>query len=252
MLIKATKIFDHLAMFTIASYCLSFIAAKFIFNPGGFPIAYFVIFFHFLGLILIILGIPLVFMHFRKSARLKLDMILALIIFCIPIIWFDKQYGWLNINFIAANDYSTDVESVPQFSRSKHDRLHFKEVQPLWRFLNIPHKVLKAPGIESISLDMEPKTASRLVKRALVMLGWPRTNTGSNGVTIEAAANLVGEEQSTDLVIRILPKGEGGSLLDVRSSSRAQRRDLGSNMVIIRKFIDHLDLEIAKSKKALN
>ncbi len=131
MLIKATKIFDHLAMFTIAGYCLSFIAAKFIFNPGGFPIAYFVIFFHFLGLILIILGIPLVFMHFRKSARLKLDMILALIIFCIPIIWFDKQYGWLNINFIAANDYSTDVESVPQFSRSKHDRLHFKEVQPL-------------------------------------------------------------------------------------------------------------------------
>ena len=221
MLIKATKIFDHLAMFTIAGYCLSFIAAKFIFNPGGFPIAYFVIFFHFLGLILIILGIPLVFMHFRKSARLKLDMILALIIFCIPIIWFDKLYGWLNINFIAANDYSTDVESVPQFSRSKHDRLHFKEVQPLWRFLNIPHKVLKAPGIESISLDMEPKTASRLVKRALVMLGWPRTNTGSNGVTIEAAANLVGEEQSTDLVIRILPKGEGGRLLDVRSSSRA-------------------------------
>jgi hypothetical protein len=40
-------------------------------------------------------------------------------------------------------------------------------------------------------------------------------------------------------------------LLDVRSSSRAQRRDLASNMVIIRKFIDHLDLEIAKSKKAL-
>ena len=56
----------------------------------------------------------------------------------------------------------------------------------------------------------------------------------------------------TDLVITILPKGEGGSLIDVRSSSRAQRRDLGSNMVIIRKFIDHLDLEIAKSKKALN
>ena len=118
--------------------------------------------------------------------------------------------------------------------------------------MNIPHKVLKAPGIECIFLDMEPKLASRLVNRALVMLGWPRTNTGSNGVTIEAAANLVEEEQATDLVIRILPKGEGGSLIDVRSSSRAHRRDLGSNMVVIRKFIDHLDLEIAKSKKALN
>ena len=105
-------------------------------------------------------------------------MILALIIFCIPIIWFDKQYGWLNINFTAANDYSTDVVLVPQFSRSKHDRLHFKEVHPLWRFLNVPDKVVKAPGIDSIVLDMESKMTSRLVKRALVMLGWPRTNTG--------------------------------------------------------------------------
>lgn len=252
MLTKATKVFDRLAVLTIAGYCLSFIAAKFIFNPGGFPLASVVIFFHLLGLILIILGIPLVLIHFRKSAHLKLDIILALIIFCIPIIWFDKQYGWLNINFIAANDYSTDVGSIPQFSRSKHDRLHFKEVHPLWRFLNVPDKVLKAPGIDSIVLDMDPKMTSRLVKRALVMLGWPRTNTGANGLTIEASANIVAEKQVTDLVIRILPKGEGGSLIDVRSSSRAQRRDLGSNMVIIRKFIDHLDLEIAKSKKALN
>ena len=252
MLNKATKLFDQLAVLTIAGYCLSFIVAKFIFNPGGFPIAYFVIFFHLLGLMLIVSGIPLIFMHFRKTARLKLDMILALTIFCIPIIWFDKQYGWLNINFIAANDYSTDVESVPQFSRSKYDRLYFKEVHPLWRFLNVPDKVVKAPGIDSIVLDMGPKMTSRLVKRALVMLGWPRTNTGYNGVTIEASANIVAEEQVTDLVIRILPKGEGGSLIDVRSSSRAQRRDLGLNMVIIRKFIDHLDLEIAKSKKALN
>ena len=46
----------------------------------------------------------------------------------------------------------------------------------------------------------------------------------------------------TDLVITILPKEEGDSLIDVRSSSRAQRRDLGSNIVIIRKFIDHIDL----------
>jgi hypothetical protein len=42
MLNKATKLFDQLAALTIAGYCLSFITAKFIFNPGGFPIAYFV------------------------------------------------------------------------------------------------------------------------------------------------------------------------------------------------------------------
>ena len=42
MLNKATKLFDQLAVLTIAGYCLSFIVAKFIFNPGGFPIAYFV------------------------------------------------------------------------------------------------------------------------------------------------------------------------------------------------------------------
>ena len=44
MLNKATKLFDQLAALTIAGYCLSFITAKFIFNPGGFPIAYFVFF----------------------------------------------------------------------------------------------------------------------------------------------------------------------------------------------------------------
>ena len=64
MLNKATKLFDQLAVLTIAGYCLSFIAAKFIFNPGGFPVAYFVIFFHLLGLILIISGIPLVLYTF--------------------------------------------------------------------------------------------------------------------------------------------------------------------------------------------
>ena len=68
MLNKATKLFDQLAVLTIAGYCLSFIVAKFIFNPGGFPIAYFVIFFHLLGLMLIVSGIPLIFMHFRKTA----------------------------------------------------------------------------------------------------------------------------------------------------------------------------------------
>jgi len=215
MLNKATKLFDQLAVLTIAGYCLSFIAAKFIFNPGGFPIAYFV-FFPSTRVNAYCFGYTLIFMHFRKTARLKLDMILALIIFCIPIIWFDKQYGWLNINVTAANDYSTDVELVPQFSRSKHDRLDFKEVHPLWRFLIVPDKVVKAPGIDSIVLDMEPKMTSRLVKRALVMLGWPRTNTGYTGITIEASANIVAKEQVTDLVIRILPKGEGGSLMDVR------------------------------------
>jgi len=60
MLNKAIKLFDQLAVLTIVGYCLSIIAAKFIFNPGGFPIAYFVIFFHLLGLMLIISGIPLV------------------------------------------------------------------------------------------------------------------------------------------------------------------------------------------------
>ena len=49
MLIKATKIFDHLAMFTIAGYCLSFIAAKFIFNPGGLPNRVLCYFFPFSG-----------------------------------------------------------------------------------------------------------------------------------------------------------------------------------------------------------
>ena len=58
-------------------------------------------------------------------------------------------------------------------------------------FLNVPDKVVKAPGIDSIVLDMEPKMTSRVVKRALVMLGWPRANTGYNGVTIEASANIV-------------------------------------------------------------
>jgi len=54
MLNKVIKLFDQLGVLTIAGYCLRIIAAKFIFNPHDFTVAYFVIFFHLLGLILII------------------------------------------------------------------------------------------------------------------------------------------------------------------------------------------------------
>ena len=118
--------------------------------------------------------------------------------------------------------------------------------------MNIPHKVLKTLSVESIFLDLEPKVASRLERRVLVILDWPRTYTANNVGTIEAATSLAAKEQSTDFVIRAQPNEEGGSMIDVRSSPPGRRRDLGLNMVVIRKFIDQLDLEIAKSEKALN
>ena len=118
--------------------------------------------------------------------------------------------------------------------------------------MNIPHQVLKTLSVESIFLDFEPKVASRLERRLLFILYRTRTSNTNKVGTIEAATSLAAKEQPTDFVIRAQPNEEGGSMIDVRSSPPGRRRDLGLNMVVIRKFIDQLDLEIAKSEKALN
>ena len=151
-------------------------------------------------------------------------------------------YGWQSIDLSAGNDYSTDAIKPPQFNQSKNDRLHSHQIPSLWRFLDIPHKVLKS-DTGSLVLPMSGLDSKILIKQTLNNLGWVflrRSYDSSNdkvfNETCIAKAGITGIQRHTDLAVRVTSDNRGVSTVDVRASSPYRRRDLGFNNLVIRKL----------------
>jgi len=148
-------------------------------------------------------------------------------------------YGWQSIDLSAGNDYSTDTINPPQFNQSKHDRLHSQQMPSFWRFLDIPHKVLKS-DTGSLVLPMSGLDSKIMIKQAINRLGWvfagrmddASTSEGFNETYLLRAGNP-GIAGHTDVAVRVVTNNEGFSVVDIHSSSYHSRRDLGFNELMI-------------------
>ena len=152
-------------------------------------------------------------------------------------------YGWQSVDLSAGNDYSTDAINPPQFNQSKYGRLRFQQMPSFWRFLDIPHKVLKS-DTDSLVLPMSGLDSKIMIKKAIYRLGWVFVRRLDDASTSESfnetyllRARNPGIAGSTDVALRIVTNNKGFSVVDIHSSASHSRRDLGFNELMILRLL---------------
>ena len=233
----------------IKGFCISMVLLQFIFfglvqysihhSPWYIPANLFLLLFVFCGGVAAIIGICLcIKRNFNKTPFGREGLMIFLT--CLSsVISVQVFYGWQSIDLSAGNDYSTDAINPPQFNQSKHNRLRSQQMPLFWRFLDIPHKVLKS-DTDSLVLSMSGFDSKIMIKQVINKLGWvfvrlmdnTSTSEGFNETYLLRAGNP-GIAGRTDVAVRVVTNNEGFSEIDIHSSSSHSRRDLGFNELMI-------------------
>ena len=233
----------------IKGFCISMVLLQFIFfglvqysihhSPWYIPANLFLLLFVLCGGFAAIIGICLcIKRNFNKTPFGREGLVIFLI--CLSsVISVQIFYGWQSIDLSAGNDYSTDAINPPQFNQSKHNRLRSQKMPSFWRFLDIPHKVLKS-DTDSLVLSMSGFDSKIMIKQVINKLGWVFVRLMDNASTSESfnetyllRAGNPGIAGRTDIAVRVVTNNEGFSKVDIHSSSSHSRRDLGFNELMI-------------------
>jgi uncharacterized protein (DUF1499 family) len=97
------------------------------------------------------------------------------------------------------------------------------------------------PGLAPIALPMPTDKAFQECRDTALELGWTLVDQDPAKGLIEASDSTALFRFVDDIVIRVRPAAGGGTVVDVRSKSRAGRGDLGANAGRIRTFRDALE-----------
>ena len=92
------------------------------------------------------------------------------------------------------------------------------------------------PDLAPIDVDATVIATFTRSREAAEKLGWVLIREDATGGTLEATDTSRLFRFVDDVVVRIRPRGLGGSLVDVRSKSRDGRGDIGANAARIRAF----------------
>jgi uncharacterized protein (DUF1499 family) len=96
------------------------------------------------------------------------------------------------------------------------------------------------PDIVPIVLGLPPAEAFKRVDAVAMSMGWDVVARAPSEGRLEAVDTTRWFGFHDDIVVRIRPDGNGGSLIDVRSKSRVGQSDLGANARRIRTFSEKL------------
>ena len=233
----------------IKRFCISMVLLQFIcfglvqssvhHNPGYIPANLFLLLFSFCGGVGAIIGIGLCIKRKFNKISFGWEGLVIFLTCLLSVLGVQLLYGWQSIDLSAGNDYSTDAINPPQFNQSKYDRLHSHQMPSFWRFMDIPHKVLKS-DIDSLVLPMSGFDSKIMIKKAIYGLGWVfveqlddvSASEGFNETYLLRAGNP-GIAGRTDVAVRVVTNNEGFSVVDIHSSASHSRRDLGFNELMI-------------------
>jgi len=96
------------------------------------------------------------------------------------------------------------------------------------------------PAVRTLTVAATPSSVATAVEAEAKAQGWTvTTNEPANGV-VEATAETFWFGFKDDVAVRIRPSATGGSLVDVRSTSRVGLSDLGANAARIQAFLTGL------------
>jgi uncharacterized protein (DUF1499 family) len=139
------------------------------------------------------------------------------------------------------HDITTNLEDPPRFvaaARAEGNQgknLDYPQGNP-----DTPAMQKEAyPDLEPIGLDLPPAEALERARKAAEDLGWQVVEVDPNDGRLEATFTSRLFRFVDDIVVRIRPS-QGGSIADVRSTSRVGESDLGANAARIRSFREHL------------
>jgi uncharacterized protein (DUF1499 family) len=96
------------------------------------------------------------------------------------------------------------------------------------------------PDLAPISFAAPPEEALAAARRAAEQLGWEVTWESPGQGLLEATETSGLFRFVDDVVVRVRPGADGGSVVDLRSTSRVGISDLGANAARIRAFRDAL------------
>jgi uncharacterized protein (DUF1499 family) len=141
----------------------------------------------------------------------------------------------------AIHDVTTDPNDPPQFVASA------RAAENQGRDLTYPHgkgdvtalQRAAYPDLEPIRLDVPPDETLRRAQRAAGELGWKVVEVDESAGRLEANATSRIFRFVDDIVVRVRPDA-GGSIVDVRSTSRVGESDLGANAARITAFSERL------------
>ena len=140
----------------------------------------------------------------------------------------------------AIHDISTDTENPPEFRAVLP--LRGEEANPVdYEDPEVPEKQREAyPDIRPLELAAGPAAAFDRALAAAEAMGWEIVAAEPEAGRIEATATTFWFGFKDDVVIRVT-ETQAGSRIDMRSTSRVGRSDVGANAERIRKYFKRLE-----------
>jgi hypothetical protein len=198
-----------------------------------------------------VIGLTVGFIYSFKSRARKAEFIALMGACIIPITLVQATLGLQNISCREVNDLTTNVENPPMFNRSREYRLATRSVSPVWDVLKIKHSAKSHPNLQTVMVSLDCETTARKVNSTFHYLGWPKSFRDRTANSIEAKASWMSGRSEIDFVVRLTPGGKDVCMIDLRSASRHDRRDLGMNLLIINRFMDQFTFEFLKEHERL-
>jgi hypothetical protein len=182
----------------------------------------------------------------RRRPRLMLANLLALVVALGFVLYLGNLVRTAK-SVPAIHDVATDLEDLPQFTRLKvradnlekvpdEGKPELKAMAPeeRWKALHRAHY----SDIRTIRLALPPQQAVRRAAALAADRGWRIAWVDIDNV--EATDTSTFFRFKDDVVVRVRPAPDGGSLVDMRSISRVGGSDVGMNARRIRSFLADL------------
>ena len=198
-----------------------------------------------------VIGLVVGFTYSFKSGARKAEFIALMGACIIPIALVQVTLGLQNISFTEVNDLTTNVENYPMFNQSREYRLATRSVLPIWNALKIKHSVISHPNLQTVMVNLDCETTARKVNSTFHYLGWHRSFADRTANSIEAKASWVIGRRVNDFLVRLTPSEKDVCMIDLRSASRHDRRDLGMNLLLIDRFMARFTIEFTKEHERL-
>jgi uncharacterized protein (DUF1499 family) len=149
----------------------------------------------------------------------------------------------------AIHDVTTNLDDVPQFTRLSvrvdnlesvpdEGKAELKAMPPeaRWKAVHRAHY----GDLHTLHLAAPPAEAVRRVAALVRDRGWETALVDAKAGIVEATATSLFFRFKDDIVVRVRPAPDGGSLVDMRSISRVGVSDVGVNAKRVRAFLADL------------
>ena len=137
----------------------------------------------------------------------------------------------------AAGSPGAGLPAINDITTDTHDPPAFRDPEKTYPGSDFAEQQKAAyPDLGTIETKRSPAEALLRAKAVAERLGWAVMTVDAERDTLEATETTRIFRFVDDVVVRVRPRRDGGSLVDVRSRSRVGRGDVGANARRIRAF----------------